>query len=290
MKRYVKTTARSFPSVEDCNNRAGEKSQRGDYPAALDLYNQALRIMDNVDSWIGKGYMLTAMRRYEEAESCFNCALRGGANNKTVLTGKAFALKFQRKYAEALECFDASLALGRNDQYTLIGRGEVLIELGRNDEALADFEETARFAPQLEVAWRHIGFLWLMSKNYEAALQSFNRVIEINPQFRLGQLLRISLLIMLGHTDEIEPQDVADLNSLRNVLETEGVVNTAHRVAPERGIGVNLSPDGNDLRLTQEQKKVLLEALQGVCHCLGAHGQDSLDTESSGESYSRSNI
>jgi tetratricopeptide (TPR) repeat protein len=60
-------------------------------------------------------------------------------------------------------------------------RGIVLVRLGRNGEAEAEYQEAIRLNPTFEDAYRNLGFLKWTEKQFEAARAALERAVELSP-------------------------------------------------------------------------------------------------------------
>jgi tetratricopeptide (TPR) repeat protein len=60
-------------------------------------------------------------------------------------------------------------------------RGIVLVRLGRNGAADAEYQEAIRLNPKFEDAYRNLGFLKWTEKQFEAAREALNRAVELSP-------------------------------------------------------------------------------------------------------------
>jgi DNA-binding response OmpR family regulator len=91
-------------------------------------------------------------------------------------------------YADAIQLFDQALEIDPSLAYAWHDRGICLRQLGRDEEALKNFDRAIALAPDdEELAFtradllRKIGILQEHHKVLEAAARAYNRVVEINP-------------------------------------------------------------------------------------------------------------
>jgi superkiller protein 3 len=73
-------------------------------------------------------------------------------------------------------------------------RGIVLVRLGKNEEAAAEYREAVRLDPQMEDAYRNLGFLEWNQYQLEPAREALNRAVELSPNdsfahYYLGRVL-----------------------------------------------------------------------------------------------------
>jgi tetratricopeptide (TPR) repeat protein len=72
--------------------------------------------------------------------------------------------------------------------------GIVLVRLGKNEEAATDYREALHLDPQMEDAYRNLGFLEWNEHQLEAAREALNRAVELSPDdsfahYYLGRVL-----------------------------------------------------------------------------------------------------
>jgi tetratricopeptide (TPR) repeat protein len=72
--------------------------------------------------------------------------------------------------------------------------GIVLVRLGKNDEAATEYREALRLNPQMEDAYRNLGFLEWNEHQLESAREALNRAVELSPNdsfahYYLGRVL-----------------------------------------------------------------------------------------------------
>jgi tetratricopeptide (TPR) repeat protein len=73
-------------------------------------------------------------------------------------------------------------------------RGIVLVRLGKNEEAAAEYREAVRLDPQMEDAYRNLGFLKWNEHELEPARVALDRAVELSPNdsfahYYLGRVL-----------------------------------------------------------------------------------------------------
>jgi Flp pilus assembly protein TadD len=92
------------------------------------------------------------------------------------------------KYAEAISWFDRAIESDPNMAYAWHDRGVCLRELGKDEEALRNFDKAVELLPAEEELLftraemlRRIGILRGQKNAIEAAVKVYNKVLEINP-------------------------------------------------------------------------------------------------------------
>jgi DNA-binding response OmpR family regulator len=92
------------------------------------------------------------------------------------------------KYQEAIPLFTRAIEMDPSFAYAWLDRGVCLRELGKDDEALRDFDKAAYLLPHDEEVLysradilKKIGILRGEKNTIGSAVEAFNRVLEINP-------------------------------------------------------------------------------------------------------------
>ena len=122
----------------------------------------------------------------------------------------AFAGKNFEKSVEILTTV-ADLDGGR--KLTFAGRGSAYMQLGRLDDARADFNRAIDLDPGYARAFHLRGLVEEKRGNDEQALLDFTRAIELEPEYGAAYHSRVSLMTKLGREDETM-DDVAAIQHL----------------------------------------------------------------------------
>lgn len=168
---------------------------------------------NSADYWLNNAYSLSANGSYEEALQAYDKVLEMDPNNYTALINKGIDLRSwaMDSYNKALKITDSILDKDPNDALAWQGKGAALSGLGRqgeDDEAYAKaidvLNGTLKKNPSDGEAWFLKGENYANMHNFEAALQSYERVIELNytPRLKTAWLTKSILLAELQRYDE----------------------------------------------------------------------------------------
>ncbi len=108
-----------------------------------------------------------------------------GAANQVAKQGDAFqrgltALKEDRPQ-DALEEFTAAEREHPDDARVRNFRGILLLQMGKNAEAAAEYQEAIRLDPTLEDAYRNLGFLRWTEHQLVSAREALERAVKLSP-------------------------------------------------------------------------------------------------------------
>lgn len=178
--------------------------QNRSYQEALDLYVQALDLnQSNAAAWTRKAFTLVQMEKYRDALDAFDGLLRVNRSNKEALNNKGVLHIHLGEYEEALSALNASLALDPQDEEALYNRGLALAKLRRSKEAADSFERVIQMnSTFLADAWSGKGAVLLDQGRNKEALLCFQNATGINPN--LGRAWYGMGLALKGLDREVE--------------------------------------------------------------------------------------
>jgi len=152
------------------------------YADALTAYEQAIRLDPNdAITYYNKGIALRNLQRYLEALAASEQALRLDPNVADYYNSKGIALRNLQRYAEALTAFEQALRLDPNYADYYNGKGLALSGLQRYVEALAVYDQAIRLDPNYAVAYYNKGVALRNLQRYVEALAVYDQAIRLNP-------------------------------------------------------------------------------------------------------------
>lgn len=89
-------------------------------------------------------------------------------------------------YARALEEYDAALREDPQNIYALRGRGRSLMQLGRDDEALAAFDEAIAREPGFGATYANRGILYDRMGKYPQAIADYEKALQLDRELAGG--------------------------------------------------------------------------------------------------------
>jgi len=101
-----------------------------------------------------------------------------------------------------IDLFNADNQLAENITDTWYNRGYILYNLGRYEEAVASFDKVIEIKPDYHEAWYNRGYILYELGRYEEAVASFDKVIEIKPDYHEVWYNRGVALDHLGRYEE----------------------------------------------------------------------------------------
>ncbi|SRR6266487_1233250 len=118
---------------------------------AMKAYDSAIQYGDTgvtVLSLIDKGNIFLGWKRYPEALSTFNEAIRLNPQEALAYNGKGNALQYLRQYQEAVSAFDEAIRLDPQDSSLHFNKGNLLYDRGQYKESVQEYDIALRLNPQ----------------------------------------------------------------------------------------------------------------------------------------------
>jgi protein O-GlcNAc transferase len=190
------------PSLKQLLGRATELHQRGQLPAAGELYLQALRQKrDCFEALCRLGVLRIQQGRYDDAFQHLGEALQVKPDSIEALSNFGVLLHMRNRHQEALASFDRALALRPAYADAHNNRGRVLGDLDRHEDALASYDQALVISPNHAEVLNNRGMALHNLKRYEDALASYDRALVARPNFAKALNNRGTVLAELGRLD-----------------------------------------------------------------------------------------
>lgn len=138
------------------------------------------------EQWLEQGNKFAKEGLYESAVDAYNQSLRLQISNPKALTYRGVALQHLGYYDDAMRDFDQAIKIDPNESAAWQGRAATYVELGQYRLAVKDADRAITLPrtgnDKIENAYLIRGFALNRLENYEDALQSFDKAIEIDPK------------------------------------------------------------------------------------------------------------
>lgn len=180
---------------------ANSAARKGEYARAIELYTQALNTGElqpfmQVRAYNGRGLVYYRQQIYPAALTDFTSALTIEPNNATVLRNRCFVFIEQREWGYALDDCRASAAVDPQDPQGPDTLGYVYLRQGRNEEAIAYFNQSLALDGDYGPAYLHRGIAYYNMGNRQAGRDDLMRAQALmpdNPEVT-AQLRRMGLI------------------------------------------------------------------------------------------------
>jgi len=109
---------------------------------------------------------------------------------------------WRKQHEKAIELYEKSLTLNPNYANGLSDLGGVLCFAGRSYEAVEMIERAMRLDPFFPYHLFYLGHAYLLIRNYEGALEAFEKTLDGNPDFFPARAFRAVTYVEMGRNEE----------------------------------------------------------------------------------------
>jgi tetratricopeptide (TPR) repeat protein len=177
----VLPTVHSLPEAQAWFKKGSELYAQRRYVDAISRFDRALKIYPRLASaWAAKGLANNAIGQYQEAIRCFDESLRLDPRDAAVWHDKGNLLSAMGRFEEALNCFNEALILDARDAGAWNNKGVCLAALGRPEEAVACCEKALALNPTYATAWQAKGLIEERLGHLPQALAAYKQFIALS--------------------------------------------------------------------------------------------------------------
>jgi lipoprotein NlpI len=119
-------------------------AQEGNYPGALQCYENVLRLDDkDADAFVLRGDVFAAQEKWDEARAEYERAIQLNADNAVAYAARGLTFAVKEDWDQAIRDYDHSIGLDPDNFVAYARRGLAHEALGDKDMAAADFKQCA---------------------------------------------------------------------------------------------------------------------------------------------------
>ena len=156
----------------------------------------------NVLGYLGKGTVLSSLRRYEEALTAYEQAIRLDPGYADAYISKADALHSLRRYEETLAVYEQAICLNPDNIHAYKGKADALHSLQHYKEALAAYEQAIRLDPDNIHTYKSKADALHSLQHYKEALAAYEQVIHLDSNYAYAYKSKGDTLNNMGHHAE----------------------------------------------------------------------------------------
>ena len=134
---------------------------------------------DVAEAWLGRGNVLSALRRSEDALTAFERAVALRPDFPEAWLGRGNVLCDLKRHDEALAAFDQALALRPNLAAAWLGRGNVFYDRKRFADALAAYDRALAADANMTGAWVGRGDALKLLKRKSEAITAYQQALQL---------------------------------------------------------------------------------------------------------------
>jgi tetratricopeptide (TPR) repeat protein len=136
----------------------------------------------NAEAYLGFGNALATLERHEDAIPQFRKAVELKPGHPDAHFKLGWTLHATGRYDEAAACFETALMLPpEQNAEVFTNRGRALLQMGRHEESIVEFDKAIEIDPAFGAAYRQKGETLLELGRFEEARRCFEQSIEIDP-------------------------------------------------------------------------------------------------------------
>ncbi|MFN0014751.1 MAG: tetratricopeptide repeat protein [Saprospiraceae bacterium] len=223
-----------YPDAVLCNcNLAYGQLLKFDYPNSVEHYTKTLALDPTyVEAFNGRGQAFFMLKRYDEAYSDFDNAIRAGIVTPRLFLNRGKCHVILNRPADALPDLARSLELEPRNPETYYFKGVAESQTGNPDQALVDYNKALDLQPNYTDVLANRALLLANQKRYEEAIADYTTVINGNPNIAMAWNNRAAAHLSLSRYD----QALADVNRALE-LQPNYAIAYRTRASVYRGLG-----------------------------------------------------
>ena len=178
------TALKFYQSPELWNCKALTFYSLGRYTEAIAAYNQAIEIdPKNIWLWNNRGEAYIKLEEFDRAISDFKTAIELDPDRSFVPWNNLGKLYYQQQdYQQAIRSYEEALSI-TDYLPALIGRGNALKASGLYSQASDSFDRALAIDPNYHEAWYGKGSVAEYSKQDRAAMEYYQKAIDLKPDW-----------------------------------------------------------------------------------------------------------
>lgn len=180
-----------------------DDNAKGDLENAIaDLTALIDRFKDSAELIMSRGYIYMRDRKFERAAADFTEFLRLRPESSAALRARAGAYSDLKQYDQAAEDYEAAIErdqeADRDPVFSYVARGNFFSQLGRDSDALADFDRALALYPASSSAHSGRAYALLQQGDYKGAIKSFDQAIKYDDKASYALGGRASVYQVIG--------------------------------------------------------------------------------------------
>lgn len=169
--------------------------QANEFIAAQSLLNEVLRIEKNQpDALRFLGVIAALQKDWDQALRLIDLAIECNPQNGVAHSNRGNILVELGRSEEALLAYENAINLQPSYAEAHSNRGNVLQALGRYQEALTSYEKAVQIDPNYAQAFYGVARLFLLRKQYDYAFGCCEQALKINPRYEEALALKGEIL------------------------------------------------------------------------------------------------
>lgn len=167
--------------------RSKAHEHRGEFDAALNDYNEAVRLSPNVSAWVNnRGNLYLKLRKFDKALEDYSHALDLNPTSPISFNNRALANLNLRDYEAAIRDFTSSIQNDPEYAQARVNRANCYREMKRFDLALTDLAEAAKRDTKNASIPNQLAAIYIDRKDYDLAEAQLQHALFLDPRSALA--------------------------------------------------------------------------------------------------------
>ena len=154
------------------------------YNQAVSDFNEAIRLNpENSHVYYNRGNAYSSKGQYDEAIADYNEAIRLDPENNQVYNNRGNAYLAKGDFDKAIDDYSKAIENGFSDVFVYTNRGTAHLLKDQYDEAIADYNEAERLGDRSVAVYCNRGNAYLKKYEYSRAISDYDEAIKLNPRY-----------------------------------------------------------------------------------------------------------
>ncbi|MFH2094973.1 MAG: tetratricopeptide repeat protein [Bacteroidota bacterium] len=185
------------------SNRGSAKESLGDYQGALDDFNKAIELNPVFPTpYLNRGIVLSKTGDYPGAIKDYTKTIELDPGCCDAYLSRGSALSMQQDYTGAINDFSRAIDIRPDNHLAWSNRGIARSKINDIQGAVNDFTKAIQLKPDFADPYSNRGYLKMQSGNFQSAISDYNIAISLNPSLAVAYMNRAMALVQAGKTDE----------------------------------------------------------------------------------------
>lgn len=174
------------------------------YNDAIDNLDKAIELAGGMHykSFVVKGNIYNIKNKKDKAIEQYELAMKADSTQGLPYVNRGKIFLSRNDTAAAMRDFDKAIAINPDDAYTVTSVNQQLIKMGAIEKAALQFDSWIQKDSSSINGWMGKGYLQAYKENYNDALQSFSKVLAINPGYAEALFFHGAMLMETGNKKE----------------------------------------------------------------------------------------
>jgi len=200
LETYTKAAARQPPTGDDLKVVGLDYVLLDDFPSAIRWLEKAVELDSrNAEAWYFLGRAYYTRSRISEAKAAFEKVLQLNPKDAKAENNLGLVFESEARPSEAIEAYQQAIAWQQANpkpsEQPYLNLGSLLLDEGRNEEALPVLEEAAKLSPVNSLCRLKLGIAYFRLSKLENARKELEEAARLDPDnaavhFQLGKLYK----------------------------------------------------------------------------------------------------